>query len=250
MQTFTDLQAAFYCRSIETSTYASVLSSPISQYITESHKRCLDIGAGSGILTRMCLRSGMDWFAVEPNLYMQSVLQQQAKALQNSNIYLHIVDSTWENLPETYCAEIVLACNVGATHHNPADFFHAMAPRCQTMTWVVAAQEGSSTFCAAGFLPQELHGASITPAIDKTLSMLSPHEQPHQITLHDWIFRAKFEHVDAAISHFLNRLDLKPGDSHRAQPISSYITKHAEIGADGVVIACKKRSAVLNWSWS
>jgi hypothetical protein len=250
MQAFTDTHAAFYCRSIETSTYVSALTLPVSQYITESYKACLDIGAGSGVLTRACLRPGMHWFAVEPNSYMQNVLQQQVQGLENDNIYLHVVDSTWENLPKTYCADVVLACNVGATHHHPVNFFNAMAPRCRTMTWVVAAQAGPSTFCAAGFLPPELHGASTIPAVEITLSMLSKDQQPHHITWHDWLYRAEFEHVEAAVTHFIDRLNLKQADSYRRQAVSDYVTKHAEIAARGVVVACQKRSAVLNWSWS
>lgn len=116
------------------------------------------------------------------------------------------------------------------------------------MLWVVAAQHGPSTFCAAGFLPPDLHGADTQPAIDRCLTDLGSQRQPHAMLFADWDYRVVFPDVAHAQAFFLQRLAL-PQDSAKGQAVWNFVAQHVEPQGDGVVARCRKRSAVLRWEF-
>ena len=111
---------------------------------------------------------------------------------------------------------------------------------------MVAAQAGPSTFCLAGFLPPELHGADTRPAFERTLEQLGSTRAPDDIRFTDWRCRFVFADLHAAQTHFLDRLALEAG-SERARAVLRYIDAHSRLTAAGVEVGCDKRSAVLCW---
>jgi hypothetical protein len=240
-----DDQAEFYARTIAQSGYADavvpLLGGPFADV--------LDIGAGSGELTARVLTDGARWSAVEPQPAMQRRLLAQKPSLTLRGIELVLHPQTWQALPSDMVAHTVLAANVGATHHEAARFFDAMRPRAQkNMLWVVAAQHGPSTFCAAGFLPPDLHGADTQPAIDHCLTDLGSQRQPHALLFAEWDYRVVFPDVGQAQAFFLQRLALQQ-DSGKGQAVCEFVARHVQPHTDGVTACCRKRSAILRWEF-
>jgi SAM-dependent methyltransferase len=239
-----DTQADFHADTIEESDYARRVA-PLAGGPFDD---VLDVGAGSGALTRRCLRRGARWVAVEPNAAMRARLARLRPALAHERIDLQVEPTTWQSLPVDVRARTVLAANLGATHHEPARFFDAMSERFRaTMTWVVAAQHGPSTFCLAGFLPPELHGADMRPAHERTLDTLDGPRGPDTCTFVDWTCRRTFTSLAHAQAHFLEHLG-PCADPVRDAEVAAFVARHAAVRAQGVVVSCAKRSAVLRWT--
>ena len=240
-----DDQADFYARTIAQSGYADAVVPCLGGPFAD----VLDIGAGSGELTSRVLSDGARWMAVEPQAAMQRRLLAQRPKLTTRGIELLLHQQSWQDLPPGLMATTVLAANLGATHHEAARFFDLMRPRAQkNMVWVVAAQQGPSTFCAAGFLPPDLHGANAQPAIDRCLADLGSHRQPHALLFADWDYRVVFPDVAHAQAFYLQRLALPEG-SAKGQAVRDFVANHVESLRDGVAASCHKRSAVLRWEF-
>ena len=240
-----DAQASLYLDMIAGSTYADALVPALD---TRFHD-VLDVGAGGGTLTRRCLVDGGQWTAVEPNRTMGRALAEAALALRARRIRFTHLPCTWEALPDGVVADTVLAANIGAAHHTAEVLFSALAPRARReMIWIVAAQEGPSTFCLAGMLPPELHLADTTPAYLRTLAQLGPGRAPQEIAFADWECRMHFSSTAAALDHFLSRLDT-PRDSARGQAIDRHLLSLLTPSTDGVLARCPKRSAILRWTF-
>jgi hypothetical protein len=234
-------QAAFYAETIAGSTYTAALLPRLGP----APASLCDIGAGSGLIAGQWLPSGTPWQAVEPEPFMQTLLSEVAHARQ---LRLQLHPCIWQNLPAEVSADTVLAANVGATHHEALRFFQAMQGRWRReMVWVVAAQDGPSTFCLAGFLPPELHGADTQPAVQRTLAELGIAHAPQSVDFVDWQYRASFSSLEAAQAHFLDRLQLPQGGD-RAQAVSNFVAQHAKPLAGAWQLTCQKRSAVLRWT--
>jgi hypothetical protein len=237
--------ADFYAHTMAESGYADAVVPLMGAPFTE----VLDIGAGSGELTRRALADRAVWRAVEPNAAMQRHLMGHAPSLAERGIEVILHPQAWQHLPHTLTAATVLAANLGATHHQAAEFFDAMQPRAQrNMIWVVAAQNGPSTFCAAGFLPPELHRADMTPAVDRCVMDLGRHRQPHSIEYADWEYRVEFSDVAQAQHYFLQRLALDQQGS-LGQALQRFVADHVKTSSLGVVASCRKRSAVMRWQF-
>lgn len=238
-------QAALYLELMAVSTYADALAPVLD---TPFHE-VLDIGAGGGTLTQCCLADGAHWIAVEPNQAMGRALAAAALRLRTRGIRVTHLPCTWEELPAEITADVVLAANLGSAHHAAAELFDALAPRAhKEMIWVVAAQNGPSTFCLAGMLPPELHLADTSPAYLHTLAQLQPEQLPQTITFADWECRMHFSSTATAVAHFLSRLDTSL-DSARGQAISNHLSAVLEPNSAGVLARCHKRSAILRWSF-
>lgn len=238
-----DAQALFYARTIAQSNYAE----RVAPLLDGPWAHLLDIGAGSGALGARLVPPGGRWTAVEPQAAMQDLLETMQPALAARDVELRIQRSTWQDMPTGLQATGLLAAHLGVTHHQAADFFDAMAGRwAHGMRWVVPAQAGPSTFCLAGFLPQELHGADKTPAFERTLAMLGPTRAPQRIRFTDWRCRVVFADLAAAETHFLERLALVV-DTDRAREVCRYLSLHVRPVSGGLEVACRKRSAVLAW---
>lgn len=238
-----DGQARFYAETIESSDYVERLAPSLGPRWDDF----LDVGAGSGALGGRLANAGSRWQAVEPQPAMQALLEQQRPFLAARGVTLALHPCTWQDLPAPACARQLLAANLAATHHEAGEFFDAMVGRWQdAMHWVVAAQAGPSTFCLAGFLPPELHGADTRPAFERTLEQLGPTREPDDIRFSDWQCRFLFADLHAAQLHFLDRLVLAP-DTARAVDVCRFVTRHASLTAGGVEISCTKRSAVMTW---
>lgn len=239
-----DVQARFYADTIAASDYgeriAPLLGGPFADV--------LDIGAGCGSLVSRTVADGGWWTAVEPQAAMRDILHARRPALARRGIQLETMDNRWQDLPGTPCATVLVAANVGATHHEAARFFDAMSGRWQSaMHWVVAAQAGPSTFCLAGFLPASLHGADMQPAVERTMDQLGPHRRPQRVQLADWVCRHTFADVAQAQAHFADRMALASCDP-LGKEVLAYIARHGRPVATGFEISCAKRSAVLSWS--
>lgn len=240
-----EAQARLYLDILEESDYAQRVAPVVG---TDYHD-VLDIGAGNGVLTRRCLARPARWLAVEPNQAMGAALAALRPGLDMQGIDLTHLPLCWEALPPTVAAETVFAFNIGATHHGAGTLFDSLAGRCQrAMVWVVPAQRGPSTFCLAGFLPPELHGADMTPAHERTLAALSAEQQPNRIDFVDWQCRLCFPSRAAAAAHFLDRLNLE-SDSAGGRAVVDYLGSRVDPGSEAVRIACAKRSAVMFWTF-
>jgi SAM-dependent methyltransferase len=239
-----DGQARFYARTLAQSDYAARVAPRLGGPWSD----VLDVGAGSGALTVPCLAPRARWHAVEPNAAMRGLLAMRRASLARAAVELRIDSRPWQALPDDVHADVVLAANLGATHHEPVTFFDAMRPRARReMVWVVAAQNGPSTFCLAGFLPASLHGADECPAHERTLAALGAARAPASVEFADWTCRHTFTRMDEAREHFTERLRIRP-DNPRAAAISDWLDEHALAGPAGVTVACPKRSAVLRWT--
>ena len=240
---WSDVHAEFYAATLDESDYAQ----RVAPVLGGSFGDVLDVGAGSGVLTRRCLAPGASWRAVEPNAAMRARLENLRAPLERVGIALLIDPRPWQALDATLRADTVLAANLGATHHDASRFAEAMAPRfARTMTWVVAAQSGPSTFCLAGFLPSELHGADVRPAHLATLDALSPTFRPDTVAFVDWTCRKTFQSLAHAQAHFVERLAID-GASPRGSAVKAFVAARADVRTEGVTVACAKRSAVLRW---
>jgi hypothetical protein len=238
-----DGQARFYAETIESSDYVE----RVAPLLAPRWDDFLDVGAGSGALGGRLANAGSRWQAVEPQPAMQALLEQQRPLLATRGVTLALHPCTWQELPAPVSGGQLLAANLGATHHEAGEFFDAMTGRWQdAMHWVVAAQVGPSTFCLAGFLPPELHGADTRPAFERTLEQLGPTRAPDDIRFTDWQCRFAFADLHAAQTHFLDRLALAP-DTAPAVEVCRFVARHASLTAAGVDISCTKRSAVMAW---
>lgn len=238
-----DGQARFYAQTIESSDYVERLAPLLGPRWDDF----LDIGAGSGALGGRLANAGSRWQAVEPQPTMQALLEQQRPRLATRGVTLALLPCTWQDLSAPVRAVQLLAANLGATHHEAGEFFDAMTGRWQdAMHWVVAAQAGPSTFCLAGFLPPELHGADTRPAFEHSLQQLGPGRAPDDIRFADWQCRFVFADLPAAQAHFLDRLALAT-DTAKALEVCRFVARHASLTASGVEISCTKRSAVMAW---
>lgn len=236
-------QADFYAETIAASDYAEV----VAPHLRGPVQDFLDVGAGSGLIAGHVLGDGARWTAVEPEPAMQVRLRARATQLAARGIRLILHPTTWAAMPAEACGDVLMAANLGATHYEAAEFHAAMQPRWRReMVWVVAAQQGPSTFCLAGFLPPELHGAPTQPAVERTLDQLGPGRAPDEMTTVDWSYRVRFPDLATAQAHFLDRLSLSPG-SERARAIAGFVGRHAETRVEGVTVGCPKRSAILRW---
>lgn len=236
-------QADFYAETIAASDYAEVVAPHLRGPIDDF----LDVGAGSGLIAGRVLGDGARWTAVEPEPAMQARLHARAAELAARGIRFSLHPTTWAAIPPEAGGEVLMAANLGATHHEAAEFHTAMQSRWRReMVWVVAAQDGPSTFCLAGFLPPELHGAPTQPAVEHTLAQLGPGRAPDEMTIVDWSYRVRFHDLASAKAHFLDRLALSPG-SDRARAIADFVSRHAQMRAEGVSVGCPKRSAILRW---
>jgi hypothetical protein len=239
-----DAPANFYAETIAASDYAA----RVGPLLCGPWVEVLDVGAGNGVLTRSRLAPGARWIAVEPNAAMGLHLAACRPWLAERRIRLELLPVTWQALPDSVVADQVLAANLGATHHEPLEFFGAMRGRWRrAMHWVAAAQHGPSTFCLAGFLPAELHGADTTPAVERTLAQLGAACAPHSVCFADWAYRCTFADVATAQAHFLDRLGLA-ADSPRGQEVCAYVARRGRAGPAGLEVGCAKRSAVLTWT--
>lgn len=236
-------QADFYAETIAASNYAEV----VAPHLRGPVEDFLDVGAGSGLIAGHVLGDGARWTAVEPEPAMQARLRARAAELAARGVRLTLHPTTWAAMPAEACGNVLMAANLGATHYEAAEFHTAMQPRWRReMVWVVAAQDGPSTFCLAGFLPPELHGAPTQPAVERTLAQLGPGRAPDEMTTVDWSYRVTFPNLAAAQAHFLDRLGLPPR-SDRAHAIADFVSRHARMGSEGVTVSCPKRSAILRW---
>ncbi|HVS19307.1 MAG TPA: class I SAM-dependent methyltransferase [Planctomycetota bacterium] len=237
------VQADFYAETIAASDYAEVVAPHLRGPIDDF----LDVGAGSGLIAGRVLGDGARWTAVEPEPAMQARLRARAAQLAARGIRFSLHPTTWAAMPPGAVGDVLMAANLGATHYEAAEFHIAVQPRWRReMVWVVAAQNGPSTFCLAGFLPPELHGAPTQPAVERTLAQLGPGRAPDEMTTVDWSYRVRFPDLAAAQAHFLDRLALSPG-SDRARAIADFVGRHAQMRAEGVTVGCPKRSAILRW---
>ncbi len=206
-----EAQARLYLDLLAESDYAQRLA-PV---VGSDYREVLDIGAGNGALTRCCLGRPARWLAIEPNPAMGAALAVMRSSLAAQGVDFAHLPLRWEELPEAVMAETVFAFNIGAAHHESDVLFDSLANRAKReMIWVVPAQRGPSTFCLAGFLPPELHGADTTPAYERSLARLSMAQQPNGIDFVDWTCRLSFSSRAAAAEHFLERLDLHAGSAH------------------------------------
>lgn len=236
-------QADFYAETIAASDYAEVVAPHLRGPIDDF----LDVGAGSGLIAGRVLGDGARWTAVEPEPAMQARLRARAQELAPRGIRFVLHPTTWDAMPAEAIAQVLMAANLGATHYEADAFFTAMQPRWRReMVWVVAAQDGPSTFCLAGFLPPELHGAPTQPAVERTLAQLGPERAPDEMTTVDWSYRVRFPDLASAQAHFLDRLALAPA-SDQARAVADFVARHAEVRAEGVIAGCPKRSAILRW---
>lgn len=238
-----DGQARFYAETVESSDYVARVA-PLLDARWDSF---LDVGAGSGALGVRLIRDDSHWQAVEPQPAMRELLERQRRVVTPRNATLEIHACPWQDLPRPVRARQLLAANLGATHHDAAAFFDAMADRWHdSMHWVVAAQAGPSTFCLAGFLPPELHGSDVRPAFERTLDQLGHERAPVRIRFVDWHCRFVFPDLPAAQAHFLDRLALIPS-TPRGADVCRHVARHASQTVRGVEVGCAKRSAVMAW---
>jgi SAM-dependent methyltransferase len=238
-----DAEAAWYADAIAATDYASA----VLRCLPGPFGDLLDIGAGSGVLAAGVLGRGARWRAVEPQALMRQRLRQRAESLADRAVVLELHGCGWEALAPDVRAEVLLAANLGVTHHDAAAFHDAMHARWRrSMHWVVPAQPGPSTFCLAGFLPPELHGAEMQPAYERTLAQLGTGRAPDRIAYADWRFDARFANAEAATGHCCDRLGIA-ADSARVRAVAAWVHAHGVADARGFVIGCAKRSAVLSW---
>ncbi len=240
-----DAAANFYAETIAQSSYAKNVAPLLGAALCD----VLDIGAGSGELTRRALAFGAHWAAVEPNAAMQERLSAMRNQLQLQRIRLTVHTDSWQSLASGVSAKTVLAANLGATHQDAAVFFDAMRPRAtEHMLWVVPAQAGPSTFCLAGFLPLYLHGADTQPAVDRCIADLGSERAPDSVSFADWRYQVSFASTHAAQAHFLDRLGLDRASS-RGQEVADFVAHNLRRKSAGLVASCQKRSAVLRWQF-
>jgi len=238
-----DAEAAWYADAIAATDYADAVAGCLPRPFYD----LLDVGAGSGVLAPSLLGERARWRAVEPQPLMRRRLRQVAESLADRRVALELYSTGWQSLAPDVGAEVLLAANLGATHHDAAAFFDAMRTRWRrAMHWVVPAQAGPSTFCLAGFLPPALHGADMRPAFERTLAQLGAARAPREVAFVDWRFDVRFRDAGAAVGHCVDRLGIDAG-STRGRAVSAYV--HARGIADdrGFVVGCAKRSAVLSW---
>lgn len=245
----TSAHARLYLRMMAQSDYASRLA-PV---VGKNYSDILDIGAGSGSVTRHCLAAGARWCAVEPNPAMGEALAAQIPALTARGIRLEHVAARWQDLPQAVDANTVFAFNIGDNHHAAAALFDALAPRARReMVWIVPAQAAPASFCLAGFLPADFYGdnaANRQPAVERTLEQLGESRQPAQIDYIDWQCRFNFSTRKEAIQHFLERLDCS-ANSVQGCALLAYLDRALHPAGKGYPVACAKRSAVVRWFFS
>jgi hypothetical protein len=222
----------------------------VAPVIGKAKGTILDIGAGSGALTRHCLAGPSTWIAVEPNVEMRSVLASLQPSLEKKLIQLEVIPARWQDLPCDISASTAFAFNIGATHHEARSLFNTLQGRgLKAMVWVVPAQEAPSSFCLAGYLPPEIHQEDTTPAYLKTMAQLGPSDRPHSIAFVDWMCRYTFTSNEALLSHFKERLGLKDG-TDKARDLECYLRKKIKSSKVGMQISCEKRSAVMRWEFN
>ena len=239
--------ARLYLRMMDESDYAQRLA-PVVGTLSGT---VLDIGAGAGSLTRHCLAPGAHWLAVEPNPEMGRVLESLQAPLSLRGVRVERIPSRWEDLSSenrlaNLRADCAVAFNVGATHHEAGRLYDVMgACSPATMIWVVPAQEAPSSFCLAGYLPQEFWGEAGIPAYRKTLAQLGVDRQPERIEFVDWTCRSSFSSRNEVLAHFLDRLDMR--EAGAAAALRSALERKLDREKAGNLVSCPKRSAVLFW---
>jgi len=240
--------ARLYLRMMDESDYAERLA-PVVGTLAGA---VLDIGAGAGSLTRHCLAPGAHWLAVEPNPEMGRALESLRAPLSGRGVRVDWIPSRWEDLnresrPGGLKADCAVAFNMGATHHE-ADRLYDVMRACSpgTMIWVVPAQEAPSSFCLAGYLPEEFWGGACVPAYQKTLEQLGAGRRPDQIEHVDWTCRSSFASRNEVMTYFIDRLDVS-GDVAAAAELRAVLARKLERESAGNRVSCSKRSAVLFW---
>ncbi len=235
--------ARWYLDMIDQSDYAEKLAPVVGM----TQGMALDIGAGSGAVTRRCLSKNACWIAVEPNAEMGRVFLSHVAKLAGQGIQTLLMALRWQDLPADVFADTAFAFNVGATHHEAAQLFDNLAARrLKEMVWAVPAQKALSTFCLAGYLSPEFHGDQCTPAYLRTLEQLGLERRPERIDFVDWTCRYRFRSLKEAISHFLDRMGLAEGSPEAGEVKTHLIGKLGDESGE-VRISCPKRSAVMRW---
>ncbi len=241
-------QARLYLKMMDESDYAECLAPVVGPL----GGTVLDLGAGAGSLTRHCLVPGAHWLAVEPNQEMGRALGGLRENLSGRGIQVDWIPSYWEDLDREnrlrgLKADYAVAFNMGATHHAADRLYDTMSTSLpETMIWVVPAQEAPSSFCLAGYLPEEFWGETCVPAYRKTLEQLGASRQPDRIEFVDWTCRLNFSSRNTLLDHFLDRLDLSRKPS-TVEKLRSALVHKLDCEKTGNVVSCPKRSAVMFW---
>lgn len=233
---WSDRAARFYARALDRSDYGAAIATALRGEAPES---LLDIGAGAGHPVLPWLPDTATWTALEPNRYLRARLGR----LRRTD--LRALDARWEDLPELGLAphHWAFAANIGGTLQAPRTLLgHMRALARGRVAWVVPAQQGPRRWCLAGALPAALHGEDETPALRGVLAALGP-DQPHDIRLAPWTFRARFDGLDAAIAYCAGQLTLPPAACRAAVEAAAQ-----PLPCGGVELAAPKVSALLLWN--
>lgn len=236
---WTDRAARFYARALDRSDYGAAIAGALRGEAPES---LLDIGAGAGHPVLPWLPASAAWTALEPNRHLRAKL---GRLRRKGRPGLRPLNACWESLPELGLAphHWAFAANIGGTLQAPRALLgHMRALARARVAWVVPAQNGPRRWCLAGALPAALHGEDETPALRGVLAALGP-DQPHDIRLAPWTFRARFDGLDAATRYCAAQLTLPPAACRAAVEAAA-----RPLPCGGVELAAPKVSALLLWN--
>jgi len=234
-----DRAARFYARALDRSDYGAAIAGAMRG---EAPQSLLDIGAGAGHPVLDWLPPGAAWIALEPNRYLRARL---GRLRRTGRAALRPLAARWEDLPSLGLApqDWAFAANISGTLQAPRPLLgHMRALARARVAWVVPAQHGPRRWCLAGALPAALHGEDETPAVRLVLAALGP-DQPDDIRLAPWTFRARFDGLDAATRYCAAQLAIPP-DACRAAVAAAA----RPLPCGGVELAAPKVSALLIWN--
>lgn len=234
-----DHAARFYAQALDRSDYGAAIAGALRGEAPES---LLDIGAGAGHPVLPWLPATAAWTALEPNRYLRARL---GRLRRTGRPALRPLNACWEALPELGLAphHWAFAANIGGTLQAPRTLLgHMRALARARVAWVVPAQHGPRRWCLAGALPATLHVEDETPALRGVLAALGP-DQPHDIRLAPWTFRARFDGLDAATRYCAAQLS-RPDAACRAAVEAAA----RPLPCGGVELAAPKVSALLLWN--
>ncbi len=206
------------------------------------YQSLLDIGAGDGRFAEALTCPGARIDAIEPSSAMRSMLKKRLKDRE-----LRVWDVSWTDCPDNGAYDLGFAANIGAFKTAPVQLFTKMRKLCQSLAWVVPAQQGPSSFCLSGLVAHWLPQEHCEPVYLSVLDALGAAHAPSSVDVEGWTYRQCFADAGVAVDFLMEKLTASGTTIPRTQ-IKEFVEEGGTFDDRGrVTLEAPKRSAILRW---